>query len=897
MTPGNGASAPRTRFRHSIIGMIRMRLIVLAVVPVLVAAVLITAGALVTAQRAEDRISAAESDLAFDTIAAGHVSQAQAITSGVDRFVIERFDDAIEWGHDDAVVDAIAADYEQTETMAQWSVALIESRLDATDQLDASGLSASYLEAKVSGSSTHLGALFTDGNGYTIGAVGTGDAFVHREQDWWQAAWRSGAYIGQGAAVDGTDPSYILAIRIDHPANRRPLGVFQTTINGSFIQAMADAGADPSRGVEITVVDPGGLPVAQSVQPSTPTRGTVDGEEAVSLTIASSQRSGPMVGDDFVAGFATTSSRYTIERLGVDVTGIELAAVVVQPSSVALAPLDALNQVGPDLRSQAIVWALALAALATAAAATAYLAGRSLSRRIAQPISYLCHEAHRMADSELPKLVTALRSTDGSGELPVVDLIEIEGHGEVAELAVAFNRLRSATVELAASQAIDHSKELAGLLVNLGRRNQQLIGRQLRFIDELELTESDPDVLRNLFTLDQMATKMRRNAENLLVLAGERVSRGAGRPQRIEDVLRAATSEVEDFTRVQITTVERTLIRPVVVSDLTHLLAELIENGTRFSPHDTTVEVMGRRDADGSYTISVLDLGPGMSRSKLAEANNKIVHPTYTSDTPTSHLGLFVVGRLAARHLIDARLIESAIKGTIAKVTLPAGCLTPTPRPSGEVQGSRLTSQADAAAQEGASWPPPIRRPTTGQFPAIVVDAFSFDRSEQDLAPHSSLSTEGSTDIARETQVDSVGDSVEEEAASTGTAVEQDGEAAAGEVGVEPEAATEPVSESEAESASGADVKTELETIAESEPEANAEPEVEAEPELEAESESSDTATEPEVEAEPELETESESSDTATEPEVEAEPELEAESDPKANVEPGAEPELKAEPE
>ena len=711
--------------------MIGLRLVLLGVVPMLVAAVLIAIGASVAARRAESRITAAESILAVDTIAGSNVDQAQALATGLDQFVMERFNDAIDWSRDEVVLEAVSADYEQTEAIAEWPLSTMKRKLDATDQLDISGRSASYLEAKTGDSALYLGALFTDSNGYAVGAVGDSTDFVHRDQDWWQTAWRNGAHIGLVVTSDQADPAYLIAIRIDDPLSRQPVGVFKTTIDPSAIQALTNSSAQARPSVEISVVDTAGQLVARSApslgatNPSA-TDGTATGnggeeDDAVTLTVASGQRSGALVHDDFVSGFATTSSRYTIERLGVDVAGLDLATVVVQPSSAAMASLESLDTIGPDLQSQAISWTLALIALAGAAAGAAYLVNRSLSRQIAEPIGLLRNEAHRLADSELPELISLLRSTDGTGELPAVDLIRVDGSGEVAELAVAFNRLRATTVELATNQAIDHSKDLADVLVNLGRRNQQLINRQLRFIDELELSESDPEVLRNLFTLDQMATRMRRNAENLLVLAGERVSRGAKRPQRIDDVLRAATSEVEDFARVEITTVERTLIRPVVVSDLTHLLAELIENATRFSPQEAMVEVVGCRDNNGGYTISVLDLGPGMSRQALNKANRRINEPSYSGDDLASRLGLFVVGRLAARHLIDVRLVESARTGTTAKIMLPPGCLTPAPRPSGEVIGSRVTPESETSAPTSGLWPPPVRRPTTDQLPALAT--------------------------------------------------------------------------------------------------------------------------------------------------------------------------------
>jgi len=386
---------------------------------------------------------------------------------------------------------------------------------------------------------------------------------------------------------------------------------------------------------------------------------------------------------------------------------------------------------------------LIMLALLMATAGAAYLTAQSLARQITEPMGLLRDEAHRLADSELPDLVTSLRSTDGSGEMPAVDLIDIEADAEVAELAHAFNRLRAATVELAASQAIGHSQDLAGVLVNLGRRNQQLIGHQLQFIDELELTESNPVVLSNLFTLDQMATRMRRNAENLLVLAGERVVRRTVRPQPVEDVLRAAASEIEDYTRVEIFDAEPALIQPSVVSDVTHLLAELIENATKFSPQDSPVQVVGRWESADGYTISIVDWGTAMSRLDMAEANSRISRSALSTESPKSSLGLFVVGRLAANHQIDARLVESATRGTTAKVTLPVHCVTPLPRLNVPITGSRLTESPEPQEQNSL-WPPPVRPWTSGPLPPVDVTYRESVLPTPEPAAGPSAPTEGS---------------------------------------------------------------------------------------------------------------------------------------------------------
>ncbi|MEM9893504.1 MAG: ATP-binding protein [Actinomycetota bacterium] len=371
-----------------------------------------------------------------------------------------------------------------------------------------------------------------------------------------------------------------------------------------------------------------------------------------------------------------------------------------------------------DFSNAAVALGLMTVGILGAAGVLAYWSAYRAAERTAAPLRALRAQTDRLTELELPTLVDTLHSTDGSGEIPAVRTLDVHAEGEVAELADSLSRLRATTIDTVASQAIGRSQDLAGVLVNLGRRNQQLIGRQLQLIDQLEATESDPDMLRSLFALDQLATRMRRNAESLLVLAGERVDRQLQTPQPVDEVLRAATSEVEDYHRVTHDGVEPATVSPRAASDLTHLLAELIENATGFSDSDSPVRLMGRWDErGGGYTISVVDEGPGMSRRELAESNDRIATSSVGAESPTSYLGLFVVGRLASRHDIDARLVEAAPSGTIAKVTLP-------PR----IVSERSSTGQEPVVGEGrlaGTRPPAVESalaPITGPVPRITVD-------------------------------------------------------------------------------------------------------------------------------------------------------------------------------
>jgi hypothetical protein len=209
------------------------------------------------------------------------------------------------------------------------------------------------------------------------------------------------------------------------------------------------------------------------------------------------------------------------------------------------------------------------------------------------------------------------------------------------------------------------------MFTNLSRRSQGLIQRQLSLISELESREADPDQLSSLFKLDHLATRMRRNGENLLVLAGEEPGRRWTRPVPLVDVLRAAASEVEQYERIELSSVPTTEVAGRVVNDLVHLLAELLENATSFSSPQTKVKVTGHALPDGRVLIEIHDTGIGLSPEDLAAINERLAAPPTVDVSVSRRMGLFVVGRLSQRHGIRIQLRPSDSGGTTALVMLP----------------------------------------------------------------------------------------------------------------------------------------------------------------------------------------------------------------------------------
>jgi signal transduction histidine kinase len=298
---------------------------------------------------------------------------------------------------------------------------------------------------------------------------------------------------------------------------------------------------------------------------------------------------------------------------------------------------------------------------------SAVMIGRSITR----PLSRLTRSAEQLSAEELPALVESMRTAGRSGA-PALTPIEANGRDEVAQLARAISEIQQVTIDVAEEQGDLVRRGISEIFVNLARRNQSLLDRQIDFIDQLEASEENPDQLENLFRLDHLATRMRRNAESLLVLAGAEPTRRRGRPVAVIDVLRVAMGEIEDFGRIRMNAVEPSTVAGSVAVDLAHLMSELMENATQFSPPDIDVEAVGYRIADGSYQLTLADRGIGMSAEQVATANTTLAEPPVVGLDLSRSLGFTVVSRLANRLGITVRLTSSSEGGVTAVITIPA---------------------------------------------------------------------------------------------------------------------------------------------------------------------------------------------------------------------------------
>ncbi|MFJ7022103.1 nitrate- and nitrite sensing domain-containing protein [Streptomyces sp. NPDC101117] len=329
--------------------------------------------------------------------------------------------------------------------------------------------------------------------------------------------------------------------------------------------------------------------------------------------------------------------------------------------------------------------------------------------------------ALEIARHKLPEAMRRLRAgeeIDVRSEAPPGPPAEDEA-GQVGE---ALNTVHRAALHAAVERA-ELASGVSGIFVNLARRSQVLVHRQLTLLDSMERRSDDPNELSDLFRLDHLTTRMRRHAESLIILSGAAPGRAWRMPVSLTDVVRAAVSEVEDYARVEVRQLPGASVLGAAVADLTHLLAELVENAAQFSPPHTRVRITGEPVGNG-YAVEVEDRGLGMGREALVEANRRIEQSEALDLFDSDRLGLFVVSRLASRHGIKVHLSTSPYGGTTAVVLLPTALLHdgPAERSTGDAADAERPAEHDYARV-----PVPERRqesvPTAAERPALVAPA------------------------------------------------------------------------------------------------------------------------------------------------------------------------------
>ncbi|MER5431498.1 nitrate- and nitrite sensing domain-containing protein [Streptomyces sp. NPDC002588] len=376
---------------------------------------------------------------------------------------------------------------------------------------------------------------------------------------------------------------------------------------------------------------------------------------------------------------------------------------------------DRVHPVAVEVISKAVVaGVLGLVALILSLVLSVRI-GRGLIRDLRQ----LRLEAHEASGVRLPSVMRRLSAGEQVDVETEVPRLEYD-RNEMGEVGLALNTLQRAAVEAAVKQA-ELRAGVSEVFVNLARRSQVLLHKQLTLLDTMERRTEDTEELADLFRLDHLTTRMRRHAEGLVILSGAAPSRQWRKPVQLMDIVRAAVAEVEDYERIEVRRLPRLAVTGPAVADLTHLVAELLENATVFSPPHTAVHVLGERVANG-FTLEIHDRGLGMAPEALLEANLRLAETPEFELSDTDRLGLFVVSRLAQRQNVRVSLQPSPYGGTTAVVFIPDALLTDDVPDTNGI-GFRLDRpRAPKATEAGASRPALTSSVQLPGMPGSVLD-------------------------------------------------------------------------------------------------------------------------------------------------------------------------------
>ena len=386
---------------------------------------------------------------------------------------------------------------------------------------------------------------------------------------------------------------------------------------------------------------------------------TVDGAQAQVQQAAALTPNAPPGAEDPVIANAESS-------LGDVVSGMHSVEAQLVKSVIARSA---------TLRNNAIRDVIIWGAVVVLVLALAFLATVAVGRSMIRPLRRLRSGALDVAAVRLPDAVRRINETEGEVEPEKVVPIDVDSTDEIGEVARAFDQVHKEAIGLATNEAALRGNVNA-MFVNLSRRTQSLVQRQIHLIDDLEQGEQDSDRLGNLFRLDHLATRMRRNSENLLVLAGHEAAQRWTQPVALVDVLRAAVSEIEQYERVSLNVQPGISVRGQVVNDVVHLLAELFENATSYSSAESQVNVSGHLLNSGGVLLDITDQGVGMPADEMKDANWRLDNPPVVDVAVSRRMGLFVVARLASRHGIRVRLRPGPTGGLTALIWLPDETVT-----------------------------------------------------------------------------------------------------------------------------------------------------------------------------------------------------------------------------
>ncbi|MEU1408342.1 nitrate- and nitrite sensing domain-containing protein [Streptomyces sp. NPDC005728] len=396
-----------------------------------------------------------------------------------------------------------------------------------------------------------------------------------------------------------------------------------------------------------------------------------------------------------------------------------------------------------ELTKAAVVGAVGLAAVTL----SLWFAVRG-ARRISRRLETLRDAADVLSTRQLPDVMRRLgagEEVDALAEAPPLAADEVRDD-EIGQVGRSFNTARLAAVEAAVRQATLR-RGLFAVLLNIARRNQALVHRQLKLVDTLERRTDDPDILHQLFRIDHLTTRMRRHAESLIILSGAAPGRRWRRPVPVADVVASAVSEIEDYARVVVPPMPDVAIAADAVADVVHLVAELLENATAFSPPHTQVTLRTGRVGSG-FVLEIDDRGLGLDAEQRAEAHRTLTDADAFDPTRHDRLGLYVVGRLAARHGVEVNLRDSPYGGTTAVVLLPEGVLAEV-EPAGAP--SAATDVRDHLPGPVERKAPVLELPTRRRSAPLPDTELASPPRHDSLSGHGSLSGHDSPSAPRGT--------------------------------------------------------------------------------------------------------------------------------------------------
>jgi signal transduction histidine kinase len=366
----------------------------------------------------------------------------------------------------------------------------------------------------------------------------------------------------------------------------------------------------------------------------------------------------------------------------------------------------------------------------------------AVARAVAGPLIRLTLSADRVARVAEAELVR-IADDESESVTPIrLDPVDVRGRDEIGDLARAFDRVQGTAARLVERQTASR-RNVAQMFGHVGRRTQNLVGRQIALIDRLEHQETDPTRLQHLYRLDHVSSRLRRNASSLVVLSGSAGADGHVAPVPLGDVVRLALGEIEDYTRVDLDVQVDVSVVPAVIGDLVLALAELMENATAFSPPHTRV-MIAAEIVESGVRLTLIDHGIGMTGERLAEENARMTRRERLDLVPTEVLGLFVVGRLARRHgwrvnlsatsgggitvemeiaerlLVGRRTEPSA--GTMARASVPPPSLS---WPGGHTAAGQPAAPAPAARLALAAAPAVEPVPPLRSAPALPPSQFA----------------------------------------------------------------------------------------------------------------------------------------------------------------------------